>query len=474
MPRTTASTSNILSIRLEDPRHRFSAGDTIIGAVARQFALVSPHANVKIQLHGRSKSHMTVSNGQSSTTYRGRCNFFDPREMTQTIFEGPLHIPAGQNQQEWPFAITIPAIANPKAINNATNNEEMCFLPLDAETVSSQVLPPTFYARDIGFWSTSHHSFVEYWLHAEMRYTRDGHSEVKEADLPINVRAASAEAAETYTNLKMCRVLRVVSSHRLVPGMENAELSFHQKSRKFFGSSKVPRFAFGLQIDYPTTIQLDNPRTIPFRIRAVPDWPRTSKEIVDVPQTIKLRGLELEIHANTAIKCVGTWHAKTADDTDKQSLNLYTALAGLKNPVLIPFGEKVEPCDFGALLNLRLDAQGRAAHAREPARTTERFHPSFTTWNIKHTHQLKWRVRMSIADEDASYEATTPLTVLAPSSIVEDWAQPPRDEAWIQPPTDGDAPPAFDQIEKEGEILEVGAPVADGKHGEVNGTPSKP
>ncbi|KAM0276627.1 hypothetical protein ACHAQH_006536 [Verticillium albo-atrum] len=476
MPRTTESKSNVLSIRLEVPKQVFSAGDTIIGAVARQNGLVSPHATVKIQLHGRSKSHMVVSNGQTSTTYRGRCNYFDPHEMTQTVFDGPMHILNDSNTTEWPFAVTIPTHVSPKALNSQTNNADMCFLPLDSDTVSSNVLPPTFYARDIGFFSQRHHSFVEYWLHAELRYTREGHFETKEADLPITVRAASAGPTDTCRYLKTSKILRLVASHRLVPGMETAELTFHQKTRKFFGSSKLPRFAYSLQVAYPTVIQLGSPRAIPFYIKAIPDWDRTSEEIANVPQEVKLLSIEMEIHSTTAIRCVGTFSAKKADDTDKQPLNLHGPFSRLKKPVLIPCGDNVTPCDFGALLELRLDAHGRQVGIREAHHPTGQFHPSFTTWNIQHLHQLKWRVRMNVAEEDVSYESTAPLTVLAPSSAVatgEDWTRPPADEAWIQPPTHGEAPPAFDQIEKEGEIVVAMASIVDGKAAEGSAVAEK-
>ncbi|CRK15780.1 hypothetical protein BN1723_010782, partial [Verticillium longisporum] len=466
MPRTIAKTSNVLSIRLEAPNPLFSAGDTLIGVVARKHGLVSPHATVKIQLHGRSKSHLVVSNGQTSATYRGRCNYFDPHEMTQTIHEGPLHIPNDDETTEWPFAVTIPTHISPLALNPRTNDADMCFLPLDPETVASTALPPTFYARDIGFFSQKHHSFVEYWLHAELRYTREGHFESKEADLPLHIRAATASPVDPSSHLKTSKTLRVVASHRLVPGMETAELSFHQKTRKLFGSSKLPRFAYSLQVDYPTVIQLGSPRAIPFYVKAVPDWGRTSEDIANVPQQVKLVDIEMGIHSTTAIRCVGTFSAKKADDTEKKPLQLRGPLSRLEKPVLIPCGDAVAPCDFGALLDLRLDACGHQVGFREPHCPMGTFHPSFTTWNIRHSHQLKWRVRMNVADEDVGYEMTAPLIILAPSygpAAEPSWVRPPADETWIQPPTDGEAPPAFDQIEKEGEIVVAMASIIDGK-----------
>ena len=80
-----------------------------------------------------------------------------------------------------------------------------------------------------------------------------------------------------------------IRTQRLIPGMENAELSFRQKTQKLLGSSKVPLLWYNVHVDYPAVIQLENPIPIPFKVRVVINRQRTSDIIVDVPQKIELK-----------------------------------------------------------------------------------------------------------------------------------------------------------------------------------------
>lgn len=76
--------------------------------------------------------------------------------------------------------------------------------------------------------------------------------------------------------------------------------------------------------------------------------------------------------------------------------------------LIIPPQGKGPPLDLGKALNIVL----RAPAKKRP--DAARF-ASFTTYNIKHTHELKWHLNVVVAGKDKSIKGTQEVTVLGPS-----------------------------------------------------------
>ncbi|KAH6884404.1 hypothetical protein B0T10DRAFT_130604 [Thelonectria olida] len=470
MPRTTPASSTNLGIRLESIQ--YAPGDTIIGCVYRKGHIVSPKASVTISLHGRTKSKMVVSRGgNSSSTYRGRFNVLGGPDGTQKVFDGPLHIPAGGEEQVWPFALALPTHVENIGLGVHVPKDHS-YLPLDPEVVATHELPETFAIHHHGF-STNMEGFVEYFLRAEMRAM--GHSStggMHEATLPFTLRALSSEPPIVDSRLRKIKTSYSITSYRLVPGMEEAELSLSQKTRQFFSSSKVPTLYFNYQIDTPTVIQLENPNAVPFIIRCSPDWGRTSEIINGLEQQARLKSLSLRIASATVVRCEGSFSPHDADTDDKLDLYIDHAIHALGEPIYIPITDDMPPVDIGELINLRIGYQGRVG----PKFRQGTLHPSFTTYNIRHMHQLKWAICAEIAGEDFKASGSHPLTLLKPSddsvprktTLIDGPSQVPvslgevSSEPWMRPPEDDPAPPSFTQVQKE-DAMQAVAEVGDMK-----------
>lgn len=434
--RTPTKSTGILGIQLEGgPKQVFAPGNTIIGQVQRKTPSISPHACVTISLHGRSRSKILVSTGQTSVTYTGEFQFFDNGETTHTILDGPLHIPFGSPGAAWPFAITIPSSFNYRSVTRGVG-EHTSYLPLAAEDVAAQPLPPTF--------SGGHDAldaFVEYFLHAELRLDGHNSTEVHHATLPVHICNFSTAAPIANVKLVQKMLLTAVASQRLIPGMHDAKLSFSQKAQKFFGSSKVPVFMFRIQVDAPTVIQLESPNPIPFLVRVNPDWNKTSEIIRSVPQKVTLTRLNLYLKSDVEVRCERERGGfQDGHVSNKLDLCVGSAIHALGRDIEIACTTEDMPSDVGEAINLRV---GHLGLMGQKMALRYGIYPDFTTYNIKQAHRLKWELTLSVAGEKAEAMGQGKVVLLPP--VDTRWVHPPvevrREDSWIHPPAEDEPPP---------------------------------
>ncbi|RYO83466.1 hypothetical protein DL766_003717 [Monosporascus sp. MC13-8B] len=413
MPRTPAQASPNLEILLDGARYSYRADDTISGRVSRTAPLVASHARLSIQLCGRTKSRMTVSRGQAGTsTYRGRFNLFNSEGNKQDLFDGPIHIEADGGSRDWGFTLTIPSGPDPSAVV-AGNNQKFSYLPLGRHDIQTHSLPPVFYMSGF-FINTTYHCFVEYFLEAKLHISAAGGDErVQRAIVPLSILPLSTPDFLTEFQPTKHSFLCRISTYRFMHGEEAGGLSLGQKTREFFGSSKVPQFTFSLQVEHPVVLQVENSINIPFRLLVLPDYDQTSEAIRDSPHTVTLTSMTFEIKASTKLICRGTLSPHTADQTRKVGADLKSAIDQHREPIVLPSGDKAEPLDVGDLLQLNLTSlipRGIRAFSK---RQTERLYPSFTTYNIKHAHKLKWTLTLMAAGVITEVSSEADLTLLS-------------------------------------------------------------
>ncbi|KPM38697.1 hypothetical protein AK830_g7867 [Neonectria ditissima] len=451
MPQTLKKSTQLLGIRLdgEGDGAAYRPGDTIVGCVFRKTHIVSPEASIQISLHGRSKSKMVVTRGgNSSSTYRGRFNLIDERDTAQSIFDGPLHIPAHE-EQVWPFTVTIPLHPNPKYLAPGVPQEQS-YLPLDEESVAAHTLPPTY------TWSSpgSTEGFVEYFLKAELQSSRENTVDTTEAILPLSIVNSSIDPPAVDFGLKVFRETRSVSSYRLIPARQQADLSIAQKMKQSLSLSTVPVYWFIVEMLAPSVIQLDSPTTIPFRIRAGPEYRRTTQTIQRVPQQIRLTSVNLKLESTTQIRCEGSFgpHEKQKE----KEVELSSDGVVRKSPFPI---DVCSPTfvDIGELLSLRLGQHS----------------PTFETYNIRHGHRLTWTVRGTVAGEQFNISGGQSVDLVVASDERGQGPVPPAEgsswqtgasltlssgegsDSWIRPPAEHDGPPTFEDVLEDDERCRV-------------------
>ena len=417
MPRTLRKGGANLDIQLTDAPPAYRPGDILLGNVVRSAPIVSAQGRIVIKLLGRAKVKISHRRGNNpSVFYRSRYNFFEDCQCVDRLVDGPLHVAPGGQPGSWSFAIAIPEHPNPKAVNRE-NSQEHSYLPLEHERVAAQPLPGTFFLHHNGF-GPEFEAFVEYFLEAELIV---GNSRKATATLPFPMRAGS-----TLTPIRDFKpngrpVRCSAASLRLIPGMEEAELSLKQKAQKFFGSSTVPRFNFAAQVSVPTIIQLEHPTPIPLTIRALPDRATTSEVIRDVAQTITLGSIRLMIVAQTEVRCASDFSGMSHVERAQQSLDLGTKWLAQRlkgqGPLVLPGGPDAGSLNLGERIELKLDANHVYAFGR-PVMTISQdntLHCSFATYNTRVSHTLEWEVVFLVAGEKCTTRGQLPLKILAPS-----------------------------------------------------------
>lgn len=394
----------------------------MIGCITRTEPTASDHAQLTISLHGRSKSSVKTSSGYSSHVSVGKFSFFDADKTTTRVLHTgkPMTIePSSSSRTSWPFTITIPLSINHDSVVATGISQEHSYLPLGPDA-AAQPIPSTF-----NFKGGASASFVEYYLQAELQLSSQGkglfsgRDKIKtyEAILPLQVRHVSSGPPITDFKLQRKSIPQSISSPRLVPGMKDAELSFSQKAQKVLGSSKTPKLTFRVYIDAPTVLQLESESCVPFRVGCEPIWGSTSEEIRGVLQNFTIESLSVRVKPTTDLKVKSRGYRGSAISASYASKEIHLVAAKGIGPlggnVCIP-GDAEGPTDplldVGKLVNFNLSGLALRSIAKQPSET--KLYPDFTTYNIKRSHQLLWKLHGVIAGEKVELTGGHAVTLL--------------------------------------------------------------
>lgn len=420
MPQAGKDLGPNLSIELDDNNlASFGPGDIITGRVVRQAHIITPRAWTEISLFGRAKGKLVVNRGQSGYYfYRSRYSFFAHEDTAKRLHHGPIHIPPNGDPQSWQFAITIPTKMNPRAVC-AGHEQRHSYLPLTSSTVEALPLPVPF--RDTGSeWNTRYEAFVEYYLEATFHYEHDGGAKFCTATLPLNVGTAPGPLTQSGYDLRRWRPAGFVATPRLLPGMQDMDLTLRQRTQKLFGSASIPRLAYTLEVEGPSVLQLGHPGPIPFRVRVLPDVSRTTAAVADSknPPSFVLASLDVRLRAETSVIAPGGWGGlHTAADDRKfdfclRAVPWRTAFGG--EALVLPSRADESPLDVGALIKLRLEARGACTNVGDGGFGST-LYPSFTMFNMKHSHWLRWEITLAVVGETSKHTGELAITVKAPS-----------------------------------------------------------
>ncbi|KAJ5238443.1 hypothetical protein N7468_003062 [Penicillium chermesinum] len=399
----------------------YAPGDTIIGNLMRKTPIVTPDATIVFSFEGRSEVKITqpsrnISRNTSRNTSVYRDNWPICKSQPFTVHKGPLHLAPGSDEVlSWPFSLNIPL--KPMATGPGSNiDPRRTFLPRDTSHPAHQTLPGSFAAASKSFMSDRESlDFVEYYLTAHLRYMHGGSYQTCEAIYPISIRQSMPSVHRLGVPVTVTSQ-RLISSQRLLPGMENAGLSFKQHAQRFFGSSKVPQFSCTFRLTVPVSIQLDDPTPLQVQLEIMPNLERSSDAIKDTAQNIAVLRLQVVLRSQTADRALssafGIEHSNSFDQTDRRDFPF-------SPPLVITTGKKSEPLHLGNQLQLILTSHGLQCGSQR-TRQTPGPHPSFIypdiiTHNIRHTHTMDWRIDVKIAGETETERFSTRVHIIGPA-----------------------------------------------------------
>ncbi|KAL4808386.1 hypothetical protein BDV18DRAFT_158486 [Aspergillus unguis] len=406
MPQTRATSGPHLAIILEQPLNKqpHSPGDIIRGRVHRRVPGVAPEVRVTVTIHGRTKSKVAVRRGQHTHWYRTSINTLSAPVETQVLAAGaPLHIPAGSAGESWPFAIQIPPF-----VNDIRSEWQRKYFRSPGGSPETPFPPPGTFSFDKESFLAGKvcSAFTEYYVQARLelrhahkgRMTRDSHTAIA----PFPLRNVQPGPPIADFDMRLCRRQETISAYNLVPG--TGELSFGQKTRQIFASSKVPRLTFSVTLSLPETLQVGNKGIIPVTLGVIPVNRLTSDIIHDVPQTIRIKSFNLRVKAYTDVQAEKHSFSDSGNEIRlipvTNSLSLLNGSQGITIPVTPGQGIEAQsaPIELGQLLGIRVP--------------TSNLEPDLITYNISHTHQLKWELGGLVADEHFKMNGSQAVRVL--------------------------------------------------------------
>lgn len=387
----------------------YAAGDTIIGNLVRHTPIVSPEATITLSLVGRIKTKITESKTNNRHThYRSEARLV---RSDQTIISGqPLHLPEGSGAPlSWQFAVNIPT--EPLQSTRQVFTPSTSFVPLDRDHPAHHTLPGSFISFRDGL-AVSSSCFVEYYLKALLRYTYKGSSKLVEAIWPFQINHP-VEGTDLLSQLNCLSFNQQIQSQRLLPGMQHADLTFKQKTQKLFGSSKVPKFVFNMNIRHPAAIQLNHREPIPIILEIRPRPELTSPSVED--QSIVINWVRMCLHQCTSVLAPSNFlndHAHDDNHHYSGNLNLEAAFQGLESPLVMSTAEKGEKrVNIGEMFQLALHPGGFSSGSQ--LLTAISPIPDFTTYSIQHTNAVEWKVSYSVAGETGTFKASSAIRIIA-------------------------------------------------------------
>ncbi|KAG7080992.1 integral membrane protein [Colletotrichum scovillei] len=398
-----------LSIQLLDPSTPLYPGSVIRGHVTRKSHIVAASATIRIYLIGGSAASLHVQRGRSVVILDAGFEFWDRNAVSQVVHQGPLHIAPEPNtaSQTWAFTLTVPLHTAGKALNDGLRRvqREASYLRAPGDVTGKQALPEQPLPASYAMTTCEGRGFVEYFLEAAILLEGRKMQPI-EATLPVRVLSRPAPAVNTDFEMRGTMTEGSVTSHRLTPGMEHAELTWNQKRQMFLGSKRVPAWHFKLRVECPSVIQLGNPAAIPFRLNIIPDVAKSSKILRDVLQKVYLTNAVIKLLTIAGVSCPGTGEAHEGTCTETMTLHLDQAIAVKTGSLLVPSAAGERALELGA----PLDACSRRAQREEKHHYP--LGPDYTTYCFSFTHTLKWEFRLVIAGEPWECSGSQKVVVL--------------------------------------------------------------
>ncbi|CBF81533.1 uncharacterized protein ANIA_05622 [Aspergillus nidulans FGSC A4] len=408
MPGTLALATAQLAIILDRPLdgkpHR--PGDTIAGRVYRTAPGVAPEAKVTVTIRGRCKSKINIRRGNSTSVYRTNFDALSTPTGVEThvlTLGQPLHIPQGSPGESWPFAIKIPDL-----VYDIRDEWQQKYFTAPGGHLDTPFPPPASYVfTGSSLMGDSCYAFTEYWVEAHIELLRqhkgrtvaDRHTAIA----PFPLRNVHLGPAITEFNMREFKRHHTTWAYRLVPG--TTKISFGQKTRQLFASSKVPKIGLRIRLSLPHTLQVGNEQTIPTTLHIDPDLDSTSLAIHGIQQEILITAVRVKVKPTTTVQAERHDFSKSTE-----SVSLVPPGNGNRplRMVVTPGGKASEPLALGEILGIRLPAGC--------------LYPNLITYNIVRSHELKWELDGEIAGSAFKLGSWHPVRVL-PEPDVEG---PPR------------------------------------------------
>ena len=357
-----------LEIRLDNPRGSYTWEDTILGTI--ELPQPVQVSQVRVTFSGRAKTKVWRSNGNgASSIYRGRA----PLLQEEMLVKSHRDV---DGSRIWSFAFRVPPTPEPSDIARVIACDSRYW---DDFKISPRYragsLPPSFQHNYTGL-VHRFESYVSYHITALVGGNSRG---LIRAELPVRILPPKPAILHSpYLDRSFVRF----QSLRLLPGNEDRDLTFKEKSRSIFKSSSLPTFWCDCQMEVPRNIIVGERIEVP--IRLLPDLKKSTAPA----SSVVLKSFKIEINAETVVRA----KSLLSEPSSESNVPVYYSLSKQGQDV----------CVFNK------DSDHRAVlRTNAPPGLT----PTFSTFNIDHKHSIKVKVVLGCAGEDFDRKVERPVQI---------------------------------------------------------------
>ncbi|KAF3928527.1 hypothetical protein ABW21_db0204126 [Orbilia brochopaga] len=461
MPRAGPKHNSAVVVTLDHPDTIFLPGSNVSGTIT----VASGTRHIQVCLFGRSKVLIIQNHGEGKDYWRGRTTLFK-----QATFLDGSPVSHADGKDVWKFDVHIPTHTVPVPIVNGRNDPWKVhdkFLDNAEMDVSTHPLPGVFYfvgeAR-----GQKGECYIEYVLEVSTHSTREDDELANDIDsdggkkspkkkkgkqspppktiIPLVVRVRSTDTPIDYASyIAETNEGTRIRTLRLLPQYATEQLSLKQSIRSVLQPSSVPSYFFDARIAAPSTVQLDNPSPIPFRLSVIPratdgsifDGSSAGTTLPDVKITAFSLSLKMTVLTRARRVRLLNWDALCVKyhefmlvpqlpvhmvgyviprEGDDVSLDETNGAAGEQN------------LDLGRLFNVnisRTHSTWQAPNSLARSTTCTDFSPrrplwpSFKSYNIHVWYQWKYKMTVLCAGETQAVEGKAPVTLIGQSESQE-------------------------------------------------------
>jgi len=336
---------------------------------------------IQVTLHGRAKTKIVKSNGNSRTTHRGRAPLL---YVAAKIYDDSFQA-APNSTKQFPFSLSFPDSVDTR-ITQAEWKPSGWY-----STESGNPLPPSFMLDYHGF-VHRFTAFTEYRVGTTVRMPNidikvgaiDEHSEP--AVMYERPRIKPEVMLQRYQEWKeSCKV----QNEHLVPEDDRAS-GFKQKAKAMFSSNYYPEYHFDIHTKYPCQIYLGQPMTFEIRVR-----PKEDLCTAPVNPDITMCAFNADIHAHTEAR------AETVFFTHPESSGneCVAKMTGRLNDSKAPFSKE---SDYTKVITT-------PAVLGMPT--------SFSTFNICRRYTLELKYTIIAATKPFKISRIIPIVILPPLDL---------------------------------------------------------
>lgn len=331
--------------------------------------------------HGRAKSKIRKSNGQTTTTYRGRAPLFSQHLK---IYDGPVTCEP-RKCTRFPFSLNFPSASQPlPGIGDFRQDRRFHEQP-------GGPLPPTFSLNYTGF-SKRTEAFTEYRINASMSMpginiavqglNSDQYSPAvlyEQPRLPLS--EAAPPESQQFTNTHL------LQNEYLLPE-EDRPSGFRQKTKFMFSSETYPVYMYNIITVAPKEAYMGQPLVFEVSIR-----PNLDKSTAPIHPEIRLSSFHAHLVAYTEVRAEHSLFSSPESDT-------HDSLPWLNTQVLDQAAPFSKANDYTKVVHTRDGVNNVCT--------------PFSTYNIARWYVLKIEFKLAATGKEETFKRTVPIHIHPP------------------------------------------------------------